>query len=207
MKRKESFWKYLNVEVQKAKDDEAGLILQMDGNLWAGNNIIKGDVKKQNQNGRYFERFLQENSHLNMVNALNLCEGKITHVRHTRERTGESILDFFVVCDLILPLVSKMTIYSRGEIALSRYKNRVVNSDHRMLKLEVNLTFHKEKNHERVEVFNVRNKQCQKVFCEVTLKEGMFTKCFKSQEENIFVQFKRWQRIFNKAIHTSFRKI
>ena len=46
MKRKESFWKYLNVEVQKAKDDEAGLILQMDGNLWAGNNIINGDVKK-----------------------------------------------------------------------------------------------------------------------------------------------------------------
>ena len=93
-KRKESFWKYLNVEVQKAKDDGAGLVLQMDGNLWAGNNIIIGDVKKkQYQNGRYFERFLHENSHLNVVNALIMCKGKITHVRHTRERTEESILD------------------------------------------------------------------------------------------------------------------
>ena len=84
------------MEVQKTKADGAGLILQMDGNLWAGNTIIKGDVKKQNQNGKYFERFLQENSHLNVVNALDLCEGKITRVRHTKERKEESILDFLL---------------------------------------------------------------------------------------------------------------
>ena len=136
-----------------------------------------------------------------------MCEGKITRVRHTKERKEESILDFFVVCDMILPLVTKMTIDSRGEMSLTRYKQKVVNSDHRMLKMEVNLTFHEEKKHDRLEVFNVRNKQCQKVFCEVTSKENMFTKCFKTQEEDIFVQFKRWQRILNKAIHTSFRKI
>ena len=147
MERKESFWKYLNDEVQKTEDDGAALILQMDGNLWAGKTIIKGDVKKQNQNGKYFETFLQQYSHLTVVNALDLCEGIITRVRHTKERTEESILDFFVVCDQILPLVSKMTIDSRGEMSMTRYKHKVVNSDHRMLKLEVNLTFHDEISH------------------------------------------------------------
>ena len=55
--RKESFWKYLNNETQKASTDGAGLILQMDGNLWAGKGIIDSDRKKQNQNGKFFNPF------------------------------------------------------------------------------------------------------------------------------------------------------
>ena len=39
--RKEMFWNYLNNEVINATNNGAGFILQMDGNLWAGKNIIK----------------------------------------------------------------------------------------------------------------------------------------------------------------------
>ena len=60
--RKEKFWEYLNLEAQKAACDGAGLIIQMDGNLWAGKGIIKGDPRKQNQNGKYFENFFIEKS-------------------------------------------------------------------------------------------------------------------------------------------------
>ena len=49
-----AFWDYLNKEVQNAAKDGAGLIIQMDGNLWAGDRIIKGDLKVQNQNGKIF---------------------------------------------------------------------------------------------------------------------------------------------------------
>ena len=38
--RKDKIWKYLDTEVKIAKEDGAGVILQMDGNLWAGKNII-----------------------------------------------------------------------------------------------------------------------------------------------------------------------
>ena len=55
---KELFWNYLNIEVENAANNGAGFILQMDGNLWAGKNIIKEDPKDQNQNGKYFEKFL-----------------------------------------------------------------------------------------------------------------------------------------------------
>ena len=61
---KESFWEYLNEETQKAYNDGAAVIIQMDGNLWVGKDIIKKDPNKQNQNGKYFENFLLKNSHL-----------------------------------------------------------------------------------------------------------------------------------------------
>ena len=108
---------------------------------------------------------------------------------------------------MILPVVSKMTIDSKGEVVMTRYKGKVVKTDHMMLKLEVDLTFHKQKHHDRMEVFNVRNKKCLKTFCEFTSKDNTFIKCFDSQEEDFNVQFKRWQRKFNKAINACFRKV
>ena len=166
--RKKSFWSYLNSESQKAKEDGAGLIFQMDGNLWAGNKIIPSDVKVQNQNGKYFEEFLFQNQHLSVLNALQPCEGDITRVRHTTEHTEESILDFFIVCNQILPVVTKMKIDKNGETTLTRFRGKTVKSDHKMLKLEIDLNFHEPIKHERKEVFNVRNKVCQKVFYEFT---------------------------------------
>ena len=133
--RKDSFWRYLNLETQKAATDGVGLIIQMDGNLWAGKEIIHGDPRDQNQNGKLFEQFLLQNPQLTVVNALPICDGSITRVRHTTERIEESILDFFIVCDIILPLVSNMKIDSQGEITLTRFRGRVVKTDHRMLKL------------------------------------------------------------------------
>ena len=53
--RKEGFWNYLNKEAQSASSQGTGLIIEMDGDA-----IIKGDEKKQNQNGRLFENFLQK---------------------------------------------------------------------------------------------------------------------------------------------------
>ena len=124
--RKESFWEYLNNESQNAQKDGAGLIIQMDGNLWAGSEIIPSDIRVQNRNGKYFEQFLLQNPHLSVLNALALCEGNVTRVRHTRERKEESILDFFIVCNQILPVVTRMKIDSDGETTLTRFKGKTV---------------------------------------------------------------------------------
>ena len=94
LKEKKRFWEYLENEVNNAKNDGAKVIIQMDGNLWAGRNIIKNDPKPQNQNGKLFEDFLHKNPDLNVVNAMTECEGKITRKRHTKNGIQESILDF-----------------------------------------------------------------------------------------------------------------
>ena len=49
--KKDAFWNYLHEEIELAEQNESGFILHFDGNLWAGNQIIPGDLKKQNRNG------------------------------------------------------------------------------------------------------------------------------------------------------------
>ena len=205
--RKDKFWKYLDTEVKSAKENGAGVILQMDGNLWAGKNIIKDDPKTQNENGKRFENFLKMNTHLTVVNALEICEGTFTRIKHTKRGDQRTIIDFFVVCDQILPLLTKMTIDEKGENIMTRYQGKVVKSDHRLLKMEVDLVFHNETKHRRVEVFNLKNKECQTKFQQLGSKDQRFSKCFNSDEESIHIQFKRWKCIFNKAIYACFKKI
>ena len=47
--RKDKFWAYLHSEVENAINNGAAIVIQMDGNLWAGKNIIKSDPKTQHQ--------------------------------------------------------------------------------------------------------------------------------------------------------------
>ena len=169
--------------------------------------FVPNDPRTQNRNGKLFEQFLQKNPHLSVANALSFCDGGITFARHTRSNTEESVLDFFIVCNQILPVVKKMLVHNKGEITLARYKDKIVKTDHRMLVLEINLEFHNNKKHDRLEVFNVRNKICQKQFYEFTSKGDTFSKCFDSKNEIVDTQFDRWQRKFNKAICACFRKI
>ena len=63
-----------------------------------------------------------------------------------------------------------------------------------------------EKIHERVEVFNLRNKLCQEDFKEKTTNTDKFTSCFEG-DETIDVQFKRWHRRLLKTLHSCFRKV
>ena len=150
---------------------------------------------------------MKQNSNLTVVNALSSCEGKITRERITSRRTEKAVLDFFIVCDKILPFITKMVIDERGENALTRYRGgKVVKADHHMLKLVLDLTMHETKIHERIEMFNTRNKLCLQKFKIFTNNTDKFTKCFASNEA-FEVQFKRWQRLFQKALHANFRKI
>ena len=87
-----------------------------------------------------------------------------------------------------------MSIDKIREHTLTRFKGKVVKSDHRMLKLNIDLTFHKENKHERVEVFNLRNIKCQQAFQAFTSKGNNFSRCFSSQIENIDIRFQRWQQ-------------
>ena len=138
---------------------------------------------------------------------MSICEGKITRKKHMINSMTESILDFFIVCEQILPLVTKMTIDEKGEIGLTKYrKGCIVKSDHNMLKLEIDLKFHNDIKHERIEMFNLRNKTCQADFRVKTTNTDKFSNCFLS-EESINTQFDRWHRKLFKALHTSFKKI
>ena len=121
--RKEAFWDYLEEEVEYAKNSGSGFILHFDGNLWAGNSILPGDPRPQNKNGKLFQTFLSRHQHLTVVNALPICEGLITRRRIKDGVLEESALDFFVVCNLVLPHVTKMKIDEDRKYVLTNHQS------------------------------------------------------------------------------------
>ena len=140
--KKNNFWEFLEKEMNDAEFEEEGLILQMDGNLHAGPNLIKHDPNKQNQNGKIFLEFLERNPQLTVVNTLNVCEGLITRSRKVEEKNEKAVLDFFVVNEKILPFIKRMIVDENknfGLIILAQIKKNKhwIESDHNALVLEL----------------------------------------------------------------------
>ena len=119
--RKEAFWSYLDEEVLQADSSGSGFVLHFDGNLWAGNKIVPGDPRPQNRNGKLFQDFLERYPHLSVVNSIPQCEGLITRSRACNGVIEESVLDFFVVCDRVLPFINKMVIDDKREYILTNF--------------------------------------------------------------------------------------
>ena len=97
----------------------------MDGNLWCGPHLLPGDPRSQNRNGKLFEDFLARNK-LTLVNSMDICEGLITRERELKNGNIEhSALDFFVVCEKILPYVRRMVIDIDKKYILTNYSRKI----------------------------------------------------------------------------------
>ena len=208
--KKELFWKYLDEEVEEAAKDGSGLIIQFDGNLWAGSHIIPNDPRPQNRNGKFFENFLKRNPNLTVVNALDLCDGLITRSRIKSGKLEESVLDFFVVCDLIRPHITKMVIDEDGKYILTNYEQakyggKASNSDHATMYLDLDLKVVPDKPRRR-EIWNLKNKNAQTSFKMSTTKTKDFTDCFENKL-TLKTQIENWRRVLNKHIKKSFKRI
>ena len=98
--KKVLFWRFLDEEAQRTKNQGKGFILQGDLNAWLGPEIIPEDPRKQNENGKFMAIFLKENN-LTVVNSLDLCKGLFTRIQKRQGILMKGILDFFVVCNSI----------------------------------------------------------------------------------------------------------
>ena len=121
MENKEKFWTQLGYEVEEALNSDRGLIIEMDGNLWAGPELIPGDPNQMNNNGRMFKKFLEKYPNLSIVNSMNICKGLITRSRTTIVRNKKSVIDFFIVCEKIKFLIEKMIVDEEKNYALTHY--------------------------------------------------------------------------------------
>ena len=208
--RKNAFWNYLEEEVLQARSSGSGLILQFDGNLWAGPNIVPGDPRPQNRNGKCFEEFLERNPHLSVVNKLSLCEGLITRRRMREGNLEESVLDFFVVCDRVLPHVKRMRIDEDKKYILTNYQKikkggKASDTDHATEILDIDLHIKVEKPVRR-EIFNFKDSDAQKVFKDSTSKTKDLTNCFRDNL-SLVNQVENWRTLLKSYCSKSFKKI
>ena len=210
IEKKEAFWEHLDKEVGEASKDGAGFILQCDGNLWAGDQLIPGDPRPQNRNGKLFHEFLKRNPNLTVVNALPQCHGIVTRSRVKGGIKEESVLDFFIVCSLVLPFITKMVIDDRKSHVLTNYKQvkktgKAVDSDHFTEYLDVDLEIVKEKP-ERQELYNFKDKPSQEMFKMLTSETNEFSECF-SNETPLLQNIENWRKVLNAYCSKAFRKI
>ena len=210
IERKSKFWNYLDDEVTQASNSGAGFILHFDGNLWAGCDIIPGDPRKQNRNGKLFEEFLARNPHLTVVNSLQLCKGLITRSRLKDGSQEESILDFFIVCSRVLPYVTSMVIDESKKYVLTNYEKvrkggTAHDTDHATEIMDINLSVLTEKP-ERKEMLNLKDKDAQELFKHETSKTREFTNCFRN-DLPLYNQIENWRSILKSFLKKSFKKI
>ena len=142
--KKDNFWNYLDYEVLEADRQKMGVIIEMDSNCWAGQEIIPGDPNIQNSNGKLLEYFLSRHPNLTVVNSLQLCKGLITRQRQTKYRHEKSVLDIFIICEKVLCHLEKMEIDENRLYQLTNYRNaktnnKVTESDHHAVILYLDL--------------------------------------------------------------------
>ena len=208
--RKQNFWNFLDQEVQYARDNEIGIVIEIDSNAWAGNHLIPNDPNLQNGNGKLLENFLQRNSNVVIVNSLSICSGLITRKRKTEIRQETSVLDLFLVCDRILPLVVKMNVDEKGIHQLSNFSgiqhnSKVTESDHAIVEMHIDIEFPAIKP-TRKEFFNYKKPEGQSRFVNLTSNSRKLSACFEN-ELTFREQFKIWQHTLNRYIVQSFPKI
>ena len=208
--KKDKFWGFLEEEAYKAELLDQGLLIQMDGNLHGGSDLIKDDPNPQNQNGKLFMKFLERNAYLTVANNLSFCQGVITRFRKLENRTERAILDFLVMNEKLRPFLSKMIIDEDRDFCLSNFsqfkKNkRIIETDHNLMIADFDISVPKRKP-ERVELFNLRNKKCQEMFTQETEENPALFECFENKLP-FEIQCKNWLKEFNSTLYKCFRKV
>ena len=178
--------------------------------MWAGPEIIPGDPRQQNNNGKLFKEFLSRNPKLTVVNGLSLCEGVITRIRNKNGIEEKSVLDFFIVCSRVLPYVTKMVIDVDKKHILTNYKNakdgrKATDTDHMTEYMDLSLQAVSAKP-ERKEIYNFKDNNSLVTFQEMTSNTQEFSNCFQN-DLPLQQQLNNWRKVLKSHVQASFKKI
>ena len=210
IEKKNRFWDFIENEINEAELEGHGVIVQMDGNLHAGSDLLKDDPNPQNRNGKMFMEFLQRNKSLTVVNTLSICQGLITRRRKVENRIEEAVLDFSIINEKLRPFIKKVIIDEERNFCLSnvsqiKKNGRIIDSDHFGSILEFDIQTYRRKP-DREELFNLKNKVCQAAFKEETDNTTKLTECFQN-DLPFSVQSNNWNKTFNYILYKCFRKV
>ena len=204
--RKAAFWARLHEEFSDATNQGISVLLQMDGNLHAGTEIIPGDPNEINSNGKLFKQFLDNNPTVDLINGSDKCAGSITRYRKKRDKVEQAILDFVCVTEDLQPYVQSLKIDNMREYPLSSYlKDKPKHSDHFTLIVDIDICYKKVRK-ERVEQFNFHSQEGRDKLKLILDSETSLIKCFANDKEPE-KQIEDWFETFNKVLGRCFKKI
>ena len=81
-----------------------------------------------------------------------------------------------------------------------------ISSDHNVIISKFSIKWNRKKRAERIEMFNLKNRDCQKIFKEITSNTNCLSSAF-SSSNNLNICTKKFIKNLNECIRRSFRKI
>ena len=211
----DSFFSQLDIEIKRSKLGGNLTCIQMDANSKLGYQFIPNDPKPQSRNGKMLGEIIINND-LIVVNGTKLCQGLITRFRQTVVGTEMSAIDFFIVCREFLKMIISLKIDEERAYTLTKFSGKTGNknikeSDHNMLELKINIKWQTTANSEkegRTEIYNYKNTDDFKKFCEATENNDELKSLFADDdEEDLNISATKWLTTINQIIKSSFQKI
>ena len=142
------------------------------------------------------------------------CKGLITRKRVTKDRVEESIIDFVIMSKDLSNEVESITIDDERDHVLMRItktKNGVkkVESDHNVIFTKLKLSWNRNIRQKRIELFNLKNKDCQTKFREATMGENNnnYLSSVFDEEGDLNTLTEKFLKRLQKTIHKCFKKV
>ena len=206
---KAEFYSILEEEILLTFDAGRMLCMEMDANAKLGSQTIQGDPHEMSSNGKLL-LCLVKRYNLVVVNGTEKCSGVITRMRKKGATVEKSVIDFFIVCQSLYQMVSKMDIDENRNTVLTKFsrnkgKTFIVESDHHPIKLELNIPWNTKIVQKRTEIYNLRNTECQEKFLEYTNKSVIMTNSL--IEKDVKTGGRLWIKSLKYVIMQNFRKV
>ena len=102
---KYEFYSVLEEEIALTFESGSMLCIEMDANAKFGGQIIENDPHEISSNGRILLS-LVERMNLVIVNSTMKCHGTITRMKRVKNKTEQSVIDYFLVCQNLFLLIN-----------------------------------------------------------------------------------------------------
>ena len=205
------FWNTLEQEIIAAKHSNCLVLVQLDANAKVGKSVIPSDPKETSENGKLLIELI-ERENLYLQNISQFCKGVITRQRKTKNGVERSAIDYILTCEQLNRYFEEMLIDEDQTFTLTKYssmkgKKKIVKSDHNIMFAKFNIKYENVKiQKDRLEMFNLKNVECQSIFSEVTENNSQLQKCFNGGE-NFPNECNKFFKSFDDILHRCFRKI
>ena len=186
--------------------ENSGCIILMDSNAWLGPKVIPNDPHKQNKNGELFHNFLKRNPQMHLLNSSSLCNGLITRSRVVENRCERSVIDFVIVCDKVMPLMTKFVVDENKTFGIASYSRKQIRySDHNSLIGFFETKIRKSKI-ERKLIFDYKKVESMNAFKKMTSQNENLINVF-SKQTNLPKQIQTWWKQVKNTMFKHFQKV
>ena len=200
----------LEEEIVKASMIGKSVIIEMDANAKLGPNYIPRDPHSISPIGKLLEGIIQRQN-LYVVNGSRQCKGNITRKRTTKNKVEQSVIDIVLVSSDLIGHLESLEIDEERRHVLTKIrktKKGIIKkeNDHNILVTIFNNTFESNETKEKEEVYNLKNKDCQKKFKKYTSNTNMLSSVLDS-DEHINLLTDRLIRKIHGCIASTFKKV